>query len=433
MANTDYFTEVGNPGTATTLAAPGHSIAGTTFNVVSTANWPTTTGVVFAVDTFTIQTVNGVATAVRNPGSYTEWEGDVTNATTIANAVIRFGTDQNYPAGSNTRLYIPVASSRENRLVQGLLVSLNQNGTLKNGSITSSAQILDGTITDADLAIAVKPVTLFNENTFDHVVSGCIWTADAVGSTRNASMTAGIIMLAGKRLTVAAVTARSFTASRDVYVDFSDNGDGTALITYTDNTTNIASPVLAVGSLRNAIVVVGATNIATAASINQGQEDRVLPITASVAYAVTDSLGNLICPRDPNRRIIGYRQVLSNATATAATGSQVTGLSVPVIVPLGRKVKITLFSYRLQNGNAGTLSSLQIWDGVVAAGTLLGRGQYSQPSAPAGGSAVIAEATVTPAVASKTYNAGLASSDNTNTATANADALSPLFMRVELA
>lgn len=147
-AATDYFTEVGNPGTATTLAAPGHTIAGTTFNVVSTSNWPTTTGVIFAVDTFTTQIVNGVSTAVRTPGSYTEWEGVVASSTQITGAVLRYGTDQNYSAGANTRVYIPVASSQVNRQSQGIRVQHNQDGT--HGAVTATSVTASGTITAAN-------------------------------------------------------------------------------------------------------------------------------------------------------------------------------------------------------------------------------------------------------------------------------------------
>jgi len=126
--STNYFTKVGI-GTATTLAAPGHTIGGTTLNVVSTSNWPTDTGVIFAMDATTI--VSGVET--RTAGTYTEFEGVVTGATTIGSLVLRYGSDQNYTAGSATRVYIPVTNSEVNRHVDGILVSHNQDGTIKTG------------------------------------------------------------------------------------------------------------------------------------------------------------------------------------------------------------------------------------------------------------------------------------------------------------
>lgn len=165
-ASTDYFTYVGNPGTATSLAAPGHSISGTSITVGSTANWPTGSGCVFAIDTVTL--VNGVQ--VRDSGSYTEWEGVVTSGTTIGSMVLRLGTDQNYPAGSTTRVYIPVASSRENRMVDGLLVAHDQDGTLKAGAVdnaaalasnvVTTAKILDANVTAAKLATTTRKADL---------------------------------------------------------------------------------------------------------------------------------------------------------------------------------------------------------------------------------------------------------------------------------
>lgn len=146
-AATDYFTKVGNPGTATTLASPGHTIGGTSITVGSTSNWPTTTGAIFAMDTVSI--VNGVE--VRNINSYTEWEGVVTSGTDIGSLVLRYGTDQNYPAASTTRVYIPVASSRENRLVDGLSISLDQDGTLKANSVDGTTVLTDDIVTAAKM------------------------------------------------------------------------------------------------------------------------------------------------------------------------------------------------------------------------------------------------------------------------------------------
>lgn len=118
----DYFMSVGVPGTATTLSAPGHSIAGTSINVVSTSNWPTTTGAPFAMDQF------DVSTGLRVPGSYTEWTGTVVSATQITNMVLRTGTDQAYIAGSTARVYVPVSSTVINQMGAGILVDHSQAG-----------------------------------------------------------------------------------------------------------------------------------------------------------------------------------------------------------------------------------------------------------------------------------------------------------------
>jgi len=167
-----------------------------------------------------------------------------------------------------------------------------------------------------------SPRTRATEGMFDYVVSTALsgtppltWSGDAYASTRLASMTSGTVYINGRRLSISAVVSRTFTASRDTYVDILDNGDGTATLVYTEVTNNNTSPALAANSMRIAIIVTGASNIASAASINQGQVDKVLPIASSIAYTKTDSLGNLICPRDPNRKIIGYRQSLATSAA----------------------------------------------------------------------------------------------------------------------
>lgn len=240
---------------------------------------------------------------------------------------------------------------------------------------------------------------------YDYVDSGCVWTADSPGSTRAASMTSGVVVLNGNPLTVAAVTSRTFTASKDVYVDFSDNGDGTASITYTDNTTNAASPALAAGSLRNAIIVVGASSIAAASSINQGQEDRVLPIASSIPYTVTDSLGNLICCRDSTQKLLGYRQITSTVTTTSATAVQITGLSIPMNnLPTTKKVKVTLILPTPTTGGNNNIG-IVIYDGTVPSGTKIAEATLSNTGAGAATN-IRAERLYTPSSSSATYNAG---------------------------
>lgn len=109
----DLLTGVGTPGTATTLAAPGFTIGSTSITVTSTSNWPTNTGVVFSIDTFSL--VNGVET--QDVGSYCVFEGVVASATSITNLRKLYGTDQNYAAGSTTRVYITISSLWVSNLV----------------------------------------------------------------------------------------------------------------------------------------------------------------------------------------------------------------------------------------------------------------------------------------------------------------------------
>lgn len=264
---------------------------------------------------------------------------------------------------------------------------------------------------------------------FDYVASGMVWSGDAYASTRNASMTSGVMYIGGRRLTASLVSARSFTASKDTYVDASDNGDGTVLITYTEVANNAASPALAANNVRIGVVVTGASNIANAGSINQGQTDKVLPIASSVPYQVTDSLGNLICPRDPNRKVIGYRQRISNFT-TGAGPTQVTELSCPVIIPSDRKVKVTFFCFKMSNTLAGTSNSrMTVWDGAVG-GTQVAQGEFTSAGANYGAT-VHAEAIINPSSTTKTYNAALTNVGGT-LATLEASAAAPTFIKLEI-
>jgi hypothetical protein len=218
-----------------------------------------------------------------------------------------------------------------------------------NLSLTDIMAVVDAENTVTDKATLQQLITFFFNNVpagtipgsvFAYVISGGVWSGDSYASNRNASMTAISVYLNTRTIAIGAVTARTFTASKDTYIDILDNQDGTGTLVYTEVANNAASPALASNSIRIAIIVTGATTIASVGSVNQGEQDKILPIASSVAYAVTDSLGNLICPRDPNRNILGHRQVISNQTGIT-TVVDVTGLSVIVTVPTGRKIMIS--------------------------------------------------------------------------------------------
>ena len=245
------------------------------------------------------------------------------------------------------------------------------------------------------------------EGWFDFVASGMVWSGDSYASTRNASMTSGVIYINGRRLTATAVTSRSFTASKDTYIDASDNGDGTALLTYTEVANNAASPSLAANSVRIGIIVTGASNIAAAGSVNQGQEDKILPIASSTPYAVTDSLGNLICPRDPNRKILGLRQLRTVfSTDTAGALAAITGLSAPIIVPAGRKIRCTLTAANGKANNTAGTVTISIHEGTVSAATQVAFGSTETVAADEG-TPMITSVTFTPASSSVTISTGI--------------------------
>jgi hypothetical protein len=116
-------------------------------------------------------------------------------------------------------------------------------------------------------------VTRDSEMGYTGVASGLVITADSVGVNRNASMTAGVLYINGLRISLNAVSARTYTASKDTYVDVLSNGDGTGTLVYTEVANGAASPALAANSARIGKVVTGATTIAATSSITQTGKD----------------------------------------------------------------------------------------------------------------------------------------------------------------
>jgi hypothetical protein len=279
-------------------------------------------------------------------------------------------------------------------------------------------------------AAAATSTTLAQDTMFDFVKGGTgAITADSVGVTRNGSISAITAYQNGQKLTISAVAARSFTASKDTYVDIL-NTAGVGSLVYTEVTNNAASPALAANSIRLGVVVTGATTIATTASINQGQEDRVLPIASSVPYTTTDSLGNLICPRDPFRKLLGYKQVTANQTSASLTAVAMAALSCPIIVPTTRKIKITISSDSGSNNTLNDYFQFTVWDGTVGSGTqvvgVTGQvGIISQPLP------THRDINITPATTSKTYNTGINALGG-GTATFSGSSVTPGFIRIEL-
>ncbi len=165
---TDKLMNVGLS-TATTLSAPGYTIGGTSITVGSTTNWPTDTGVIFAIDSVTI--VNGVE--VQTAGTYCEFQGTVASGTSITNVDYVDGSgDQNFAAGALTRVYIPVSKTRENRIVTWGTAEHNQDGT--HAAVTATSVNVSGTVTTDTIAekTAAAGVTIDGMQIKDNLVVG---------------------------------------------------------------------------------------------------------------------------------------------------------------------------------------------------------------------------------------------------------------------
>lgn len=421
---TDKFTETTN-GTRPdpTTVTSTRSAAATTLQCAALTGWPTATAVHFA-------TYRTNAQGAKVAGSQCDWKG-IVSGTQITNLTLKAGTDTGNAIG-DTVVCMPTAAWADD-VTEGLRVEHNVDGT--HAAITSTSVTATGTaqaatvISTGDIQHRSTSIeTIRNETQFDYVASGGVWSGDSYGSTRNASMTALTCYINGRRGTISAVTARTFTASKDTYVDVL-NSSGTFSLVYTEVANNAASPALAANSIRIAIIVTGASNIANVGSVNQGEEYKLLPIASSIPYQVTDSLGNLICSRDPNSKLIGYRQIVANATAT--TIAQIVGLSVPVIIPTGRKVKVKLQAGRhIAEDNSGTQAVASIWDGTVSSGTQLAEAGHATAAANQFTSPSI-EAIKTLSAGSHTINGGLRAV-GAGTATITAATTTPCYVSVEL-
>jgi hypothetical protein len=131
---TDNFMEVAVAASETTLAAPGHTIGGTTINITSASGWPTATGVIFAM-----RRVDSDGNYVS--GTYTEWAAAL-SGTALSSMTLLYGSDQNYANDGLTQVYIPASASLWNRLITTILQQHTQTGThtgLTTDTITTSA------------------------------------------------------------------------------------------------------------------------------------------------------------------------------------------------------------------------------------------------------------------------------------------------------
>jgi hypothetical protein len=399
------------------------------------------TGILYVAATPTSQ--NSQTLRVRNAAS--------TNVTISANASGSTKYDFLYVSIDATKAANPAVDASD---VATLVTSRSSSNSTDNGTpptygyllavITVSngaVSITNGNITDKRTQAAVTPVsdggitlsTIRSENSFDYIASGCVLSGTGYGSTLAWNLTAGVVYIGGRRLTVAA-SSGTVTASKDTYFDLLDPGSGTvATLVFSGGNVvanNAASPALAASSVRLGIIVSGA-NIAAATSVNQGQEDRVLPIASSVAYSVTDSLGNLICPRDPNRKILGYRQITTSYTTTSGSYVDIPGLSLVANIPANRKIKVKTYSGSPTNtGGAPNGVALNTYD--VTDGTQIAQSAMFL-STPGQTNTVIAEREYTPSVSgARTFKSQIAIT-NGGTASTGSGPTYPTFLVVELA
>lgn len=417
-----------NGETAVFVIDPSSSAAKQTFTGVIDTAGVQVTGVIWTAGTN--QTHTGGATVVDyatathismiTKGLLVAHNQDGTHATNMAVTTPKITTGLKDTNG-NTEIAFTATTTAVNNLLVVNAASGNDPQLSASGSGTNINVNIRGKGTGHP-TVGAGAINIFP---YDYVASGGVITADNVGVNKNYSFTSGVVVIGGNPLTLASVAAQTVGASKDRYIDLTDNGDGTALVTNTEVNNNAASPALAAGGLRLGIVVAGATTIAATGSLNQGQETIVLPIASSIPYAVTDSLGNLICPRDPNRKILGLRRIITNFAPGTTAETLVTGLNCPVIIPTGRKVTVTFYNYAI-TGGAGVVT-VSIYEGVFGSGgTKLQSINTNTTNGLANGFD-----TYTPTSTSLTYTASLGSTSGNPTL--NGGSQQPIILKVELA
>lgn len=175
------------------------------------------------------------------------------------------------------------------------------NTDVVNEKTTATGVTIDG------LLVKDKGLQRFTDGDNDFIGSGGLWSADDIAVDRDASMTAAVAYIGGQRVTVSAVTAKTFTASKDTYVDLGING----VLDYNEVANGASPPALAANHTRLAIVTTGAS--ATATLIDRRN---LSPITLARAEIIEGTYDNLFVDNIPARNLI---EVLATVVDSGGT------------------------------------------------------------------------------------------------------------------
>ena len=152
------------------------------------------------------------------------------------------------------------------------------NGGIDDANISSisGSKINAGTIPASAATPEANVETRMAESHADFIASGCLWSA---GGGLTGSMTSGVVYIGGVRVTVAAISSYTFTASQDTYISVSNTGS----VSYAPVANGASSPSLPANTAWLAKVVTGASTV------------------SSVTTFGRDSNGNPIYPKGGTR------------------------------------------------------------------------------------------------------------------------------------
>ncbi len=367
----DHFNESttnARPVAATTTAIK--TIGATTLTVDSLADWPTDTAVHFTM--FEIDANNAEVANTR-----TDWKAIKTGATTLGTLTLQAGTDREYPIGSKV-ICAPTAAWADD-LIEGLLVSHDQDGTLKADSVDVTAVIKDSIITPAKLDStfkqgwfsgelpAVSSVTHNGNRSYDVVF----------GSTVASTLTPGMRLELTKTVAGNGYMGGAFNGSSHYFTKTSPTG---TLGTVTNNFTIEA--VVQPTAYQNATVAsrsdAAGNNVFTMKMNASGQIELAVQNAGAANYRIVATYQSLplnkkthVAASWTGGTVVTYFDGVSVPVATATTGG-----TAPTTAGTGGD-----FSIGRKGANAieyfpGYISNVAVFDAVLSAATIRQHATY---------------------------------------------------------
>lgn len=127
--------------------------------------------------------------------------------------------------------------------------------------------------------------------------------------------------------------------------------------------------------------------------------------------------------------VIGYAMVVGAISTTSTTATLANGLTCPVVIPAGRRVKVTVYTPEL-TASGPSNCYITAWDGTVGSGTQIAFAQFYNSTA--NGPAQVEAVGYVTGSGSKTFNGGIHGS-SASTKSASGYSYAPNFISVELA
>lgn len=367
----DYFNKVISGTTrpvATTLAAQKLSGA-TGATLVATTGWDTGTkvhGIMYRTD---------AGTGLKVAGSQIDWKATV-SGTSLTNFAVTAGTDDTYAIGTTVEL-APTAAWGDD-IATGILVDHSQTGTHVMSTNFDPANPTLETQKWAGVASAVNELTVTNSITAtpvtisatgddanvdlyargkgtgvahvenpeilsSHVASGGVI---AISSGLIGTFSNIVYYISGRRYKKTSVANKTYTASRDTYVDI----DTAGTITYVEAANGATSGMtLTANSVRVAKVVTSGAAI------------------TSITQSGTDPLNNLIYPQNSNAQIVTHIRYETNATVATPTTNTAVGYNKKIYDTLSEWNSTT---FRFTPTKPGLYAyNAQMWFGSAGAST----------------------------------------------------------------